>query len=161
MHEHIDTTQEENTVYTFFLWSVLLKGFISVVEVVGGCALFFIPSETIVQAALFVLNHLPIASLQNTLMQEVAKYTSSTVTFVALYLVSRGLIKAVLIFALLKNKLWAYPSSLVVLAAFVLYQAYQIVKDHSFIIISITLFDLVVMYFIYREWRIVRRRVQS
>jgi uncharacterized membrane protein len=89
-------------------------------------------------------------------MLEVAKYTTGTVTFVALYLISRGLIKAFLIGALLKNKLWAYPWSLVVLALFVVYQLYQILTAHSLIVIAITLFDLVVMYFIYREWRIVK-----
>jgi len=151
-----ETKQEERSVYQYFFWSVLLKGAISVAEIIAGVALFFIPPPLIVQMAMLVLNHLPISSLQNTLMQEVATYTTGAVTFVALYLISRGLIKALLIGALLKNKLWAYPWSLIVLALFVVYQAYQIFIAHSLIVVGITLFDLVVMYFIYREWQIVR-----
>ena len=158
MSEHIENAQEEHVVYEFFLWSVLLKGAISVAEIIGGIALFFIPADFIVQGALLVLNNIPSGSLQNSLMSEVAKYTTGAVTFVALYLISRGLIKAVLIFALLKNKLWAYPSSLFVLTAFVVYQVYQVLHDHSLLLVAVTLFDLVVMYFIYREWRIVKRR---
>jgi uncharacterized membrane protein len=157
--EPIPGMQEERTVYQFFFWSVVLKGAISLFEIGAGLALFFIPPAFIVATAVLVLNHLPIASLQNALMQEVARYTAGTVTFVALYLISRGLIKAVLVFALLKNKIWAYPSSLIVLAGFVVYQVYQIVKDHSLIIVAITLFDLVVMYFIWREWRIVKKHL--
>lgn len=145
-------------VYEFFLWSVLLKGAISVAEVVVGIALFFIPPQSIVSLAIWFLNYVPLASLQQSLMIEVAHYTTGAVTFVALYLLSRGLIKAALIGALLRNILWAYPASLIVLTFFLVYQAYQIITDHSLLIIGITLFDLVVMYFIYREWHIVRRR---
>ena len=157
MSEHIETPQEEHVVYEFFLWSVLLKGAISVAEVVVGIALFFIPPQTIVSLAIWLLNYIPVASLQQALMTEVAHYTTGAVTFVALYLLSRGLIKAVLIGALLRNILWAYPASLGVLTLFLVYQAYQIITDHSILIIGITIFDLVVMYFIYREWHIVKR----
>lgn len=157
MTEHVETPQEEHVVYEFFLWSVLAKGAISLAEVAAGAAVLFIPPSRIVALGTFFLNYLPISSLQGALMQEIAKYTTGAVLFVALYLLSRGLIKAFLIAALLKNLLWAYPASLVVLAAFVLYQLYQIWSDHSLIVLAITLFDLVVMYFIWREWRIVVR----
>lgn len=148
-------------VYEFFLWSVLVKGAISLAEVIGGIVVLFIPPTTIVQAALFVLNYLPLSHLQNALMQEVATYTSGAVLFVALYLLSRGLIKVFLIWSLLKNRLWAYPASLVVLGLFLIYQMYQIATLHSLIVTGITLFDIVVMYFIYREWRIVTRHRQT
>ncbi len=153
----MDTKQEEILIYDGFLISVLLKGIISVGEVLGGIALFFIPPAFIVGIATIVLNHLPLPSLQGILLTEVAKYTTGTVVFVALYLLSRGLIKVVLIGALLKNMLWAYPASLVVLAGFVLYQLYQIFSAHSLLLVAVTLFDLIVMYFIWREWKIVER----
>ncbi len=157
MEDHIETPKEEHVVYEFFLWSILLKGAISVAEIVVGIALFFIPPAAIVSLGIYVLNYLPVPALQAGLMAEIAHYTTGAVVFVALYLLSRGLIKAVLIGALLRNIRWAYPASLVVLGLFLVYQSYQIVTDHSLIIIGITLFDLVVMYFIYREWRIVKR----
>jgi uncharacterized membrane protein len=155
--ERIETHEEEHIVYEFFLWSVLVKGAISLAEVISGIALFFIPPAAIVSLGIVILNYVPVISLQQALMEEIARYTEGAVVFVALYLLSRGLIKAGLIFALLANKLWAYPSSLLVLGLFVLYQTYQILTDHSLLIIGITLFDLIVMYFIYREWRIVAR----
>ncbi len=147
---------EEKNVYELFLISVLAKGAISVVEVVAGMALFFIPPATIIALATFFLTFLPDGHITTALMSEVATYTSGTVTFVALYLLSRGLIKVFLIAALLRNLLWAYPASLFVLALFVLYQLYQLDIDKSLIILAITVFDLIVMYFIWREWRIVK-----
>lgn len=148
-------TGEETFIYDGFLISVLLKGLISLIEVVSGIAAFLIPPATIIAIATFVLNYLPIASLQNALMQEVARYTSGAVAYVGIYLLSRGLIKVALVVGLLRNWLVAYPASLVVLFLFLLYQGYQIATTHSLIVTLISLFDIVVMYFIYREWRIV------
>lgn len=152
----MNAPREEHVVYEFFLWSVLAKGLISLIEVITGIAIFFIPPSRIVLLGVFLLNYLPFHTVQGLLMQEIAKYTAGTVTFVALYLLSRGLIKVFLIWSLIKNQLWAYPASLVVLGGFVLYQGYQIAVDRSLIVLGITLFDLVVMYFIWREWRIVK-----
>ena len=147
--------QEDKEVYQVFFWSILVKGAISLAELVVGTALLFIPSTLIISWALVILQYIPVATLQNSLMQEVATYTSGTVAFVAFYLLSRGLIKVFLIVGLLRNKLWAYPASLVVLAVLVVYQLYQLISSYSLILIAITVFDLFVMYFIWREWRIV------
>ena len=158
MSEAPQILSEEKLVYEFFLWSILLKGAISLAEIVVGVAVLFIPPMSIVGLATLLLNYIPFSHLQNALMLEVAKYTSGTVTFIAFYLLSRGLIKAGLIWGLLKNKHWAYPWSLGVLALFMLYQSYQILTTHSLLVIGITLFDVIVMYFIYREWKIVTRK---
>ena len=100
-------------VYEVFFWSILVKGAISLAELVVGTALLFIPSTLIISWTLLILQYIPVSTLQNSLMQEVATYTSGTVVFVAFYLLSRGLIKVFLIVGLLRNKLWAYPASLV------------------------------------------------
>lgn len=157
MTEHVETPTEERSIYELFRWSVLLKGAISVIEVVSGIALTLIPVALIIAGFSFFTGFLPASALTRMLAKEVAAYTDNTQDFVALYLFSRGIIKVFLIWALLKGKLWAYPSSLIVLALFVLYQLYQILTTHSVLVVLITIFDLVVIYFIWREWRIVER----
>ncbi len=158
MSDHIETPTEEHVVHEFFLVSVILKGLISLAEVIVGIAVLLIPPQTIITLTLTLLNYLPIASVQAKLISEVSKYTSGTALFVSLYLLSRGLIKVGLVWGLLKGKLIAYPLSLGVLAILVLYQTYQIITPpFSLVVFLITLFDLVVMYFVYREWKIVLR----
>jgi uncharacterized membrane protein len=76
-----------------------------------------------------------------------------TQTFAALYLLSHGVIKAVLVVGLLRNKLWAYPASLAVLALFVAYQVIKFLSSHSIALALLTLFDLVVMWLIWHEYR--------
>lgn len=158
MSEHLETPSEEHVVHEFFLVSVILKGLISVAEVVVGIAVLLIPPQTIVEVTLTLLNHLPIASVQAKLIAEVSKYTSGTALFVSFYLLSRGIVKVALVWGLLKGKLVAYPLSLGALTILVLYQTYQIVTPpFSLIIFLLTVFDLLVMYFVYREWKIVLR----
>lgn len=159
---HTDTArenlQEEKQVYEGFLISVILKGLISLAEMLAGIAILFIPPAILIASASMVVHFIP-GVIGAHIMTEVENYTSGTARFLSLYLFSRGFIKTALIWALLKNKLWAYPWSLVVLGLFVLYQLYQIYATHSFLVVGITLFDLVVMYFIWREYRIVRSRL--
>jgi uncharacterized membrane protein len=69
---------------------------------------------------------------------------------------SRGLVKFALVVALLKNQLWAYPSSLVVLGLFVVYQMYQIATAFSALLVFLTIFDLIVIWFIWKEYQVVR-----
>ena len=158
MSEHVETPKEEHVVHEFFLVSVILKGLISLAEVAVGIAIFLIPPQTIISLTLTLLNYVPIAPVQAKLIAEISRYTSSTALFVSLYLLSRGVVKTALIWGLLKGKLLAYPLSLIVLLLLVSYQIYQLVSSpFSLIVFLITVFDFIVMYFIYREWRIVER----
>lgn len=159
----MEPIKEEKEIYQLFRLSLFLKGAASFLEILGGILVFVIPPAFITNIVItltrpelaeepgdFIATHLV------TLAQQFA--VSSTV-FIALYLLSRGIIKLGLILALFKNKLWAYPISLVVLGLFVLYQIYQIFTSHSLLIVGLTIFDLVVMYFIWREYRIVKEHL--
>jgi uncharacterized membrane protein len=154
------TQQQEKRVRLYFQISILLKGAISLAELVAGIALLFIPvsyfldllasyaeSELQENANSFIASHLL------SLAHQAATISG---TFIAIYILSRGLIKVLLIWAMLKNKLWAYPSSLVVLGLFVLYQLYEVVHTGALAIIALTVFDLIVMYFIWREYQVLK-----
>lgn len=149
--------QEEKVVYKLFLWSILLKGAISIAEVVGALVIFLTPPAVIIAILNWFLQFVPVPALQHALREEVAQYTTGAVVFVTLYLLSRGLVKVILIWGLLKNKLWAYPASLIVMGLFMIYQFYQIWAHHSVLIVGVTIFDIVVMYLIWREWQIAKR----
>lgn len=151
----------EKTVYELFKWSIIIKGIISLGEVFVGLAVLVIPNAivvTLVQGLGAALSVHANSSLALKVVGELTKFSSGAAVFVAIYLLTRGLIKCFLIFALLKNVLWAYPASLIVLGLFVLYQFYEIATAGSVFVIAITLFDLVVMYLIWREWSIVTHR---
>jgi uncharacterized membrane protein len=88
-------------------------------------------------------------------------FTVSTQRFYAFYLLSHGVIKLLLVAGLLRNKLWAYPASLVVLGLLIVYQLYRFSYTHGVGLIVLTVFDVIVMGLIWHEYQMVRRHLTS
>jgi uncharacterized membrane protein len=78
--------------------------------------------------------------------------------FGAVYLLAHGVVKVVLVTALLLNKLWAYPWMIVVLLLFIAYQLYRIVLNPTAGLIGLTIFDIVIVALTWREYHEQRRR---
>jgi uncharacterized membrane protein len=83
--------------------------------------------------------------------------TGSAVIFGAVYLLLHGAVKVVLVIALLLNKLWAYPSMIIVLLIFIGYQVYRIALQPSAGLVALTTFDVVIVALTWREYRRQRR----
>lgn len=73
--------------------------------------------------------------------------------FAAVYLLSHGLVKLVLVVELLRNRLWAYPLMVVMLGIFVGYQSYRFFLTHSIAMVILTVFDLAVIALTAMEYR--------
>jgi len=70
-----------------------------------------------------------------------------------------GIVKVVLVLALLRNKLWAYPWLIGVLLIFIGYQVYRIVLSPTLGLIALTGFDIAIVALTRREYQ--RQRVYS
>jgi uncharacterized membrane protein len=71
----------------------------------------------------------------------------------AVYLLSHGVVKVVLVAALLRNELWAYPWMVAFLGVFIAYQAYRLSLGPSLGLAALTVFDAAVAWLTYREYR--------
>ena len=159
------TSIQERRITEYFRIGVVVKGILSAFEIIAGLLAFFVPVSS-------VTNYV-IGLAQGELLEEpgdfiathtillAQQFSIASGTFIALYLLSRGLIKLALIFAMLKNQLWAYPSSLMVLGLFAVYQIYQITITGSVLLIALTIFDLVVMWFIWQEYEVILSHVRK
>lgn len=87
------------------------------------------------------------------LIAYVKSLSLSTLSFIAIYLTIRGVTKTGLMIALTANRRWAYPASLLILTALVLYGSYRLVLDFSFTVVYLLLIDLIVIGLIYSEYR--------
>lgn len=148
------TDKREWRIYQLFEVSVVLKGLNALVELILGTLLLFTNVLDVVQA--LAQNELledPNDFFATHLQNLTGSISPQTQMFAALYLLSHGLIKGVLVIGLLRNKLWAYPASLAVLALFVAYQVIKFFQHYSVALALLTLFDLVVMSLIYHEYR--------
>jgi uncharacterized membrane protein len=146
------TEREKKNIGRGFYFSILLKGIISLGEIVVGILALCIPITYVVDILLRLPSNIIIVHAVS-IMEELVSVGG---IFIAVYLLSRGLVKVLLIVGMLKNQLWAYPASLTVLAIFVLYQMYQICTTHSLAIVALTVFDLIVMWFIREEYKVLK-----
>jgi uncharacterized membrane protein len=74
-----------------------------------------------------------------------------------IYIFVRGLVQLLLVYALFRNKLWAYPALIFVLFVIVCTQLYAIFLSHSIATSIITLLDIVTIYLVAREYSVVRQ----
>jgi uncharacterized membrane protein len=87
-------------------------------------------------------------------------FTTDSQTFAAWYLFSHGVIKLVLVVAVLTNQVWAYPAFIVAMIGFILYQVYRMTFDVTFIMVAITVLDLIVLFLAWHEYSLLRRQRQ-
>jgi len=140
---------------------IILKGLDGLAETIGGVLLLAVSPAQINRIAVDVtqheLSHDPHDWIATHLLHYAHGLTNATVTFAAIYLLAHGVVKVVLVFALLRNQMWAYPGLIVVLIAFIVYQLYLIVLKPTAGLIGLTIFDLAITALTWREWRKQRR----
>ncbi len=151
----------EQHIHRIFEVSVLLKGADALIECIGGLMLALVSSASIMGWVNRLTQEELIADpkdfIATHLLNLAQGFSINTKNFYAFYLLSHGIVKLALVIGLLRNKLWAYPSSLVVLVLFIIYQLYRFSYTQSVGLIVLTVFDLFVMVLIWYEYRLMRR----
>jgi uncharacterized membrane protein len=153
----------EHRIHKIFQISVLLKGVHGIVECVSGLALALISVGTIVKLiGSFTLGELaedPSDFVATHLFNFAQNFSGGTKHFYALYLLSHGVVKLLLVMGLLRRQLWSYPVSLAVLGIFIVYQLYRFTYTHGLGMIILTVFDLIVAVLIWHEYQLLRRHL--
>jgi len=156
---------QEKRIHQIFVVSVLFKGLHALIEIVGGVALYLVSTATIVTAIqrysydeLVEDKHDWIATH---LLDFARHFSVAEHNFYAFYLLSHGLIKAVLVAGLLREKLWAYPASFAVFGAFIAYQLYRYSFTHDIGLILLSIFDLFVIALAVHEYRLLRKHLPT
>ena len=156
---------QEKRIHQIFALSVSLKGLHAIIEIVGGIALYLTSTATILNwIEHFTADELsadPKDWIANHLLRFGQTFSVAEHDFFAFYLLSHGIVKIVLVYGLLKEKLWAYPASFVVFGAFIAYQLYRYSFTHEFSLILLSIFDLFVIALAVHEYRLLRRHLPT
>ena len=144
-----------------FAVGVIGKGLNGAVELVGGLLLLFVTPDQLRATAVSwtrgELSEDPRDVVASYVLHTADGLTGPAVLFGAIYLLAHGIVKVVLVVALLLNKLWAYPAMIVVLLLFIGYQLYRIALNPTAGLIALTVFDIVIVFLTWREYRRLRR----
>jgi uncharacterized membrane protein len=140
---------------------IIGKGLNGAAELVGGLLLLFLGPDRIHRVAVVLtqgeLSEDPHDFIAVHILHTANGLTGNAVLLGAVYLLAHGIVKVVLVIALLLNKIWAYPWMIVVLLLFIAYQLYRIVLHPTPGLVGLTLFDLAIVALTWREYQQQRR----
>ncbi len=158
----IELTEEKN-IYRLFEFSVILKGIHAIIEILGGIAFFFVPTSfithTLIKLSQIELFENPHDWISNHIIAFSHHLTNNSKFFIIFYLLSHGIVKLVLAIALLKDKHWAYPVSIITLIIFIIYQMYRYTFTFSIWLILLSIYDLIVLWLIWHEYKLAKKHV--
>jgi uncharacterized membrane protein len=152
----------QNWLDRVFEIGIIGKGVNGAAELIGGTLLLVLTPARIhrVVAALTQgeLSEDPHDFVATRLLHTSNGLTGNALLFGAIYLLAHGIVKVVLVLALLMNKIWAYPWMIVVLVLFISYQLYRIALTPTVGLVALTAFDLVIVVLTWREYQQQRKR---
>jgi uncharacterized membrane protein len=140
-----------------FRTALYLKGLDGLLETFGGILLLIIKPEQINHLARWLtegeLSQDPHDFIANHILKTAHHLTGASLVFGAIYLLSHGVVKIILVFEVLREHLWAYLGLITVTALFVIYQTYRLTVKFSISLLLLTLFDLLIIYLTQKEYR--------
>jgi uncharacterized membrane protein len=136
---------------------ILLKGLDGLLEIAGGILLFFVQPAQLNQLAAALTQHElaedPRDFLATHVLHSVEDLSAGSLVFAAVYLLSHGVVKIVLVWEILHNRLWAYAGLIYLTIGFMIYQIYRFTYSHAISLVLLTVFDAVIVYLTVAEYR--------
>jgi uncharacterized membrane protein len=140
-----------------FKVSVTLKGVDGALEVIGGAVLLFVRPATLDHLVRSLTQHElsqdPRDFIARHILNSAGRLTHGSTLFAAIYLLSHGIAKVVLVIELLRDRLWAYPAMIALLGAFIAYQLYRLAYRVTVGLSLLTVFDAFVVWLTWREYQ--------
>jgi len=153
--------RRQSLAHIAFEIGIFFKGLDGVLEIVGGLLLFFVKPETISRVVIALTQHElgedPNDDVAGYLVRAANNFSASSQVFAGIYLLSHGVIKIVLVESLLRRRLLAYPTAIVVFALFIMYQMYRYYLDSSIAMIALSILDVIVIVLTWLEYRRLKR----
>jgi uncharacterized membrane protein len=141
--------------------AVAFKAIDGALEIVGGYFLVFKPGwigpAAVTWAEAFLI-HDPASHLAPMLARWGHALTLDTEHFASTYLIAHGAAKLFIAWGLIRERLWAFPTALVVFGLLIVYQGFRFTHTHSPTLAVLMTLDLAVCYLIWREYGFRRER---
>jgi uncharacterized membrane protein len=139
-----------------FELAIFIKGVDGVLETLGGLLILFVPLHSLDTLVRGLLTH-ELSTESHDWLTHATEHllnslSLSTKLFASIYLIGHGLVKVFLVYALWREKLWAFPVALWFIAMFVAYQMYRYTHTHSIALLIFALLDVFVAWFVWREY---------
>ena len=139
-----------------FEGGIILKGIGGTLEFLGGLLLVFVSPTSLHSFIVFITGNELVESPRDPMVHFLLGWTEHLTNdiqlFLIVYLWVHAAAKLVAVIGILRNQLWAYPFSLITLGLMMVYQAYDIAVKASVGMIALTIFDVGMLWLIWREY---------
>lgn len=157
--------KKSKVIHDAFEAGVTIKLIDGILEIIGGVLLIFINPPNLnrwvdyfIQSKLFRGSQ---GAIANFLLYLAGDFTVKAQIFDVVYLLVHGIIKIFLVVNLWEKKMWAYPTAMVFFLAFILYQTYEYVLEHSVFMLALTILDILVVLFTWVEYERLKDRIKT
>lgn len=144
-----------------FRFALLVKGIDGALELIGAVVLLAISGQAVHRLVADVMARdligPPDGTLARHLVAGTEEFASGNRTFAVAYLGLHGVVKLLLVVALLREWVPAYPVAVVVLGVFVVYEIYRAVHTGSIVLPFLAALDIAIIVLVVREYRELRR----
>jgi uncharacterized membrane protein len=144
---------------------LVLKGLNGLVEVFGGIALLLLGPGRILDVVYRItqdrISEDPHELVATHLRSAASHISVSGDHFMAAYLFINGVVKVIVVLAVLRGKLWAYPLAMVIFGCLVAYQLYRFTFTHGIGLILLTAFDLLLIWLVWREYQHAKKPIAA
>lgn len=136
--------------------AILIKGIDGMLQLIGGFVLLAVPLLTINNLISQIVAHELAGEsddlISRAILHAVHELPAGTKTFATVYLLAHGCVKLFMVYALWREKLWAFPVALSIIGTFVVYQIYRFAHTHSLALLAFTVIDIAICWLIWREY---------
>ncbi len=140
-----------------FKIAMVVKGVDGAAELIGAIALLLVSGGTIQTLINDVVSRdllgPPDGSLARHFVSGTAEFASGNRTFAVVYLGLHGIVKLLLVVALLRKIRPMYPVAVVVLGLFVVYEIYRATQTGSVLLPFLAALDVAIIVLVIREYR--------
>lgn len=158
---HCPVKWREKILHGAFEIGIWFKGIDGILELIGGVLLLATNPET--------LNRIIVGLTEHELQQDPGDWICTTLRHAgnhlysnariweSAYLLSHGAIKVFLAAGILRGKLWAYPTAMLIIGGFVLFQSGRLFVHFSLPLLVATVVDTLIVLLIWREYHRAKR----
>jgi uncharacterized membrane protein len=147
--------QPDTSLRKAFVALIITNGLIGLAD--AGVAFLLIFRHIVLTALAYIGSLFPfLSAVTQWLATTLASLAGHSYGVAIFYFVSHAMIKIFLCWALLKQKLWAYPLAITFFGLFSVYQLIAVIRTHAFFDGLLLLFNVIVLWMVMREYKRVR-----
>jgi uncharacterized membrane protein len=144
-----------------FRIALLVKAIDGAAELIGAVILLVVPGSAVHRIVGDILARdllgRPDGTLARHFVAGTSEFVSGNRSFAVLYLGLHGVLKLVLVVALLRKWLPAYPVAVLVLGAFVVFEVLRAIHTGSLVLPFLAALDVAIIVMVIREYVVLRR----